>query len=149
VFLPALRDQRTMGLRSVLWAVFTGAAAPQTSPALSYPRSADSDGGAMAALFCLPAGPRFVRADRLEKLGRAAGQRGRGGPFAPDPAWAALIGAPIASLEGVLRGLGFKLVVTGELRLLALPPRPRHGSPPSTLVDTTSPFAELARLVGQ
>jgi len=149
VFLPALRDQRTMGLRSVLRAVFAGVATPQFPPALSYPRSADSDGGAMAALFCLPAGPRFVRADRLEKLGRAAGQRGRGGPFAPDPAWAALIGAPIASLEGVLRGLGFKLVVTGELRLLALPPRPRHGPPPSTLVDTTSPFAELARLVGQ
>jgi len=105
----------------------------------------------MAALFCLPAGPRFVRADRLERLGREAFRRGRGGPFAIDPSWAALVGTPLADMEGVLRALGLRLRVEGELRLLGLPPRERRRARAEALreaaIDEASPFAGLARLV--
>jgi hypothetical protein len=105
----------------------------------------------MAALFCLPAGPRFVRADRLERLGREAFRRGRGGAFAVDPAWAALIGARQDEIEDVLRALGLRLRVDGELRLLALPPRDRRrhqaGLRREATIDSASPFADLARLI--
>jgi ATP-dependent RNA helicase SUPV3L1/SUV3 len=104
----------------------------------------------MAALFYLPAGPRHVRADRLERLAREAFRRGRGGAFAVDPAWTALIGAPAEEIEGVLRGLGLRLRVDGDTRLLALPPRERRRHQAELrreAVDESSPFAGLAHLV--
>jgi ATP-dependent RNA helicase SUPV3L1/SUV3 len=157
VFLPALRAHRSMGLRVVLQRVFAGEdlSGPVPAPALSYPR-APGDGTTaerMTALFCLPAGPRFVRADRLERLGREAYRRGRGGAFAVDPAWAALIGAPQDEMEDVLRALGLRLRVDGELRLLALPPRDRRRHQAElrreATIDSASPFAGLARLIGR
>jgi ATP-dependent RNA helicase SUPV3L1/SUV3 len=157
VFMPALKAHRSMPLRVVLRRIFAGAdlTQPVPAPALSYSRTG-MDGpaaDAMAALFCLPAGPRFVRADRLEKLGREAYRRGRGGAFAVDPAWASLIGAPVAEMEDVLRALGLRLRVDGELRLLALPPRARRQHHAElrreTPVDAASPFAGLARLIGR
>ena len=61
-----------------------------------------TDAGDMAALFCLPAGPRFLRADRLERLAREAYRRGRGGPFAIDPAWTSLAGVPGDAMDAVI-----------------------------------------------
>ena len=157
VFLPALKAHRSMALRVVLRRVFVGEdlAQPVPAPALSYPRET-GDGAAadrMAALFCLPAGPRFVRADRLERLAREAYRRGRGGAFAIDPSWATLIGAPPAEMEDVLRALGMRLRVDGELRLLALPPRERRRHQAEmrreAAIDAASPFAGLARLIGR
>jgi len=154
VFLPAMRNDRTMRLRATLRHVFAGGDAPARAlprPALSHPRECGPDAATMAALFCLPAGPRFVRADRLERLGREAFRRGRGGPFAIDPSWAALVGTPLADMEGVLRALGLRLRVEGELRLLGLPPRERRRARAEALreaaIDEASPFAGLARLV--
>jgi ATP-dependent RNA helicase SUPV3L1/SUV3 len=155
VFLPALRAHRSMALRVVLQRVFAGVglSSPVPAPALSYPRTPGDGTTAehMAALFCLPAGPRFVRADRLERLGREAFRRGRGGAFAVDPAWAALIGARQDEIEDVLRALGLRLRVDGELRLLALPPRDRRrhqaGLRREATIDSASPFADLARLI--
>ena len=154
VFLPAMRNDRTMRLRATLRHVFAGGDAPARAlrpPALSHPREGGPDAATMAALFCLPAGPRFVRADRLERLGREAFRRGRGGPFAIDPSWATLVGAPQADMEGILRALGLRLRVEGELRLLGLPPRERRRARAEVLreaaIDEASPFAGLARLV--
>jgi ATP-dependent RNA helicase SUPV3L1/SUV3 len=152
VFLPALRSHRSLGLRAVLWRVFAGRPgdAPLPAPALSHPRGPSEDSGLMAALFLLPAGPRHVRADRLERLGREAYRRGRGGAFAVDPAWSTLIGAPETDVEGVLRALGLRLRVDGDVRLLALPPRERRRHQAELrrdAVDESSPFAGLAHLV--
>jgi ATP-dependent RNA helicase SUPV3L1/SUV3 len=152
VFLPALRNHRSLGLRGVLWRVFAGRPcdAPIPAPALSHPRGGGEEPGLMAALFLLPAGPRHVRADRLERLGREAYRRGRGGAFAVDPAWATLIGAPETEVEGVLRALGLRLRVEGDTRLLALPPRERRRRQTELrreAVDDSSPFAGLAHLV--
>jgi ATP-dependent RNA helicase SUPV3L1/SUV3 len=152
VFVPALRNHRSLPLRAVLWRVFAGHARELKlpAPALSHPRGAGDEPGLMAALFYLPAGPRHVRADRLERLAREAFRRGRGGAFAVDPAWTALIGAPAEEIEGVLRGLGLRLRVDGDTRLLALPPRERRRHQAELrreAVDESSPFAGLAHLV--
>jgi hypothetical protein len=56
-------------------------------------------------------------------------------------------------MEDVLRALGLRLRVDGELRLLALPPRARRQHHAElrreTPVDAASPFAGLARLIGR
>jgi len=153
IFMPALRSHRSVGVRVTLWRIFSGAdmAQPVPPPALSHARDEAVDAGTMAALFCLPAGPRFIRADRLERLAREAYRRGRGGPFAIDPAWLPLTGAPAEAMEDVLRALGLRLRVEGELRLLALPPRERRRHQAEArreaTIDAASPFAGLARLI--
>jgi hypothetical protein len=54
-------------------------------------------------------------------------------------------------MEGILRALGLRLRVEGELRLLGLPPRERRRARAEVLreatIDEASPFAGLARLV--
>ncbi|MBL8699448.1 MAG: disulfide oxidoreductase, partial [Alphaproteobacteria bacterium] len=152
VFMPAMRNHATLGLRAVLWRLFAGedVGAPVPAPALSHPRAEGQAGAFFQSQFCLPAGPRFVRVDRLERLAREAFRRARNGAFAADPAWAAAIGAPPEQLDGVLRALGLRGSGEGEARLYGLKPRARrrhNAEIRREAVDENSPFAGLAKLV--
>ena len=152
-FLPALRDRRSLALRGLLWRVFAGVAgAPPPPPAgLSAPRIPERPAALAAAALMLPAGPLDVRADRLERLAREARARAAAGAFAPDPAWAALIGAAPDSLPGVLASLGYRRPRDGDPAApLFLPPRAerkRRRRLAGAAVDPHSPFAGLRKLV--
>ncbi len=152
VFLPALKSHHSMPLRATLWRVFTGAPVGGVvpPPLLCHPRIEGLAPGMMAALFYLPLGSSFVRADRIERLAREAFARGRNGAFAADPSWAALVGAPSDAIDEMLRALGLRATGDGAQRLYALRARDRrrhiadirrHAS------DDSSPFASLAALV--
>ncbi|MBM3522002.1 MAG: hypothetical protein FJX57_03510 [Alphaproteobacteria bacterium] len=153
VFLPALRSHATLGLRALLWRLFAGEdpGKPMPQPALSHSRVDGMSTAFFQSQFCLPAGPRFVRADRLDRLARDVFRKAREGGFALDPAWAAAIGAPSDAMDGVLRALGLRGAGDGAERRYGLKPRARRRQNAElrreALVDETSPFAGLAKLV--
>ncbi len=152
VFLPALKSHHAMALRATLWRIFAGA--PENvivpPPLLSHPRAQGLAPGMMAALFYLPLGSSFVRADRVERLAREAFARGRIGAFALDPGWAAMIGVSAEAIDEMLRALGLRATGEGEQRRYALRPRDRrrhHAEMRRQAGDESSPFASLASLV--
>ena len=151
VFVPALRDRRSVALRALLWRVFAGAPAGPLPDMISAPRDPQRPPGLAAAALMLPAGPLDVRADRLERLAREARKRAAQGIFAPDPNWAALIGCAPASLAGVLEGLGYRRVEGGDPDALnfAAPRRERRrrNKLQARAADPHSPFAGLRRLI--
>lgn len=153
VFLPALRSHATLGLRALLWRLFAGEdpGRPVPPPGLSHARGDGMSTNFFQSQFCLPAGSRFVRADRLERLARDAYRKARDGGFALDPAWAVAIGAPAEAMDGVLRAIGLRGLGEGAERRYGLKPRARrrHNAElrREAVVDETSPFAGLAKLV--
>jgi ATP-dependent RNA helicase SUPV3L1/SUV3 len=150
VFLPALRDHGSMGLRALLWRVLAGRLdlAPPP-PSLSLPRAEGSEAALMAAALLVPAGSLFVRADRLERLSVEAHRRARTGTFGADPAWCQLIGATPADLDAVLRSLGYHAEGEGEGRIFRVPSgeRRRRQKQARREVDEHSPFARLMGLM--
>jgi ATP-dependent RNA helicase SUPV3L1/SUV3 len=144
-FVPALKDHASVRLRALLWAVQRGVepAVPPTGR-ISLPRGTHPP-ELMAACLYLPAGPLYVRADRLEKLGTTLGAAAKAGAFVLDPAWARLVDCEAALLPAVVVALGYRM-----LREAGDPPRfvPKklrvaRGLP----ADADSPFAALAPLV--
>ena len=101
MFIPALR--REVQLRAMLWSVKTGQP-PGRLPEgrLSVPRSDEASPSFMATCGHLPAGPLFVRVDRLERLAAAARRLSRQGSFQATPDLAAFISAKPRDLAGVL-----------------------------------------------
>ncbi len=147
VFLPALkRDAR---LRALLWSIANGRLLPPLPEGrLSLPRRRDLPPELMAACGYLPAGPLYVRVDRLERLAGAVRRLARQGPFHITPDLAGLIAAGPGELAGVLDALGY--TGSGEGDRLFSPKgakaRRKRGRPPPAR-GTHSPFAELRRLV--
>jgi hypothetical protein len=132
-------------LRALLWAIHRGVepAAPPTGR-ISLPRAAHPP-ELMAACLYLPAGPLYVRADRLEKLGGTLGTAAKAGAFVLDPAWARLVDCEAALLPAIVVALGYRM-----LREPGDPPRfvPKKARVARGLpADADSPFAALAPLV--
>lgn len=108
VFLPNLFAREVVALRGLLWSVHqrTGPV-----PVLHGETSVALDVRLPAAFYTacgyVPAGPRAVRADRLERLAaslRKAAREGR--PLAPAAA-AAMIEVPASEIDAVATALGF------------------------------------------
>ncbi|MBI3451408.1 MAG: disulfide oxidoreductase [Rhodospirillales bacterium] len=146
-FLPALKNHASVALRALLWSVFHGRREVFASgPRLSLARDPALPPALLAACFFLPAGPLYVRADRLEKFARTVRMLAQRGPFAPTPALAATIGAKPADLAGVLAALGYRAVrETAGVAFVRRTNAPRRRKQPAA--PSHSPFAELARLV--
>jgi ATP-dependent RNA helicase SUPV3L1/SUV3 len=148
VFIAALK--REAALRAMLWSVKTGEP-PGRMPEgrLTVPRLAELSASFMAACGYLPAGPFFVRADRLERLAAAARRLAQQGAFQVTPDLAAFISAKPHDLAGVLAALGY--AASGENGELSFAPGParRRGKRRRRLraASPHSPFAELRRLV--
>jgi ATP-dependent RNA helicase SUPV3L1/SUV3 len=147
VYLPGLK--REAALRALLWGIKSGQpAGPLPQGRLSLPRADGLPDSLMAALAFLPAGPLFVRVDRLEKLAAAVRRLAEQGPFQATPDLAALISARPRDLAGVLSGIGYAR--SGEDEPLFArkgDSRRRRRHARERAVSPHSPFAELRRLV--
>ncbi|MBL8833418.1 MAG: disulfide oxidoreductase, partial [Rhodospirillales bacterium] len=144
-FVPALKDHASVKLRALLWAVHRGVEpAPPPSGRVGLPRGTLAP-DLMAACLYLPAGPLYVRADRLEKLGVALATAAKAGAFALDPEWARTVDCEAALLPAVVASLGYRMLreAGDPPRFVAKKARSVRGAP----ADADSPFAALAPLV--
>jgi ATP-dependent RNA helicase SUPV3L1/SUV3 len=108
LFLPALLRPESASLRARLYAVQHG------RPAASGPDGAPSVPGDPARpaafyLACgyLPAGPRAVRLDRLERGAALASRLSHAGPFLPPRDLAPILGCPPNEVPAVLTAIGY------------------------------------------
>lgn len=144
-YVPALKDQAGTKLRALLWSVWRGQPMPLTQGGrASLPRAAGLD-EAMAACLYFPAGPLYVRADRLDKMSQALAALSKRGAFALDPALAKLVDCDAVALPAVVAALGYRAVRDGDaVKFVAKRPRKAR---PEKAIDTDSPFAALGKLV--
>ncbi len=106
VFLPALLGPDAVHLRAILWAVHHHAGpVPSFRAAASVARDLRLPGAFYLACGYVPAGPRAVRADRLERFAAAARRAARHGR-PPAAGLGELIGATPPEVAGVLAALG-------------------------------------------
>jgi ATP-dependent RNA helicase SUPV3L1/SUV3 len=145
---PALKDHESTRLRALLWSVrhaVPGAAPPPGR--LSVPDTGQP-AGLMAACLYLPAGPVYVRADRLEKLALELRQAGRKGGFKLDPAWMKLVDCDAATLPAIVVSQGYRLVraslAEGADGPVFVPRRIKAKPPAAAAAEPDSPFAALA-----
>jgi hypothetical protein len=132
-------------LRALLWSVWRGQPAPSFAEGrIGLPRDAGPE-EAMAACLYLPAGPLYVRADRLDAAARALAISAKGGAFALDPALAKIVACEAATLPAVVAALGYRAVRDGDA-VKFVPKRARKPGPRKA-VDADSPFAALGKLV--
>jgi ATP-dependent RNA helicase SUPV3L1/SUV3 len=144
-FVPALKDHGSTKLRALLWSIRRGRPAPSFAEGrVSLPRDVGSE-DALAACLYLPAGPLYVRADRLDALARSLAGLAKGGAFALDPALAKIVACEAATLPAVVAALGYRAVRDADA-VKFVPKRARKPGPRKA-VDADSPFAALGKLV--
>lgn len=144
-YVPALKDHAGTKLRALLWSIWRGQPVPQFAEGrVGVPRAGQAP-EAMAACLYLPAGPAFVRADRLDALARSLAVLAKGGAFALDPALGRIVACDAAALPAIVAALGYRAVREGDavkfVAKRARKPAPRRS------VDADSPFAALGKLV--
>ncbi len=160
LFMPALMKPRANAMRTRLWALFNGVAAPDLPNAalVSLPavQSAWPAGFASAAGW-VDAGPILLRLDIAEKVAGELGYRARRGPAALPSGLASRFAIKADLLPAVLRQLGFRVIPAAGLA------PDQHGPPaPAMLaplrrrrptaedarpaIRATGPFAALAAL---
>jgi ATP-dependent RNA helicase SUPV3L1/SUV3 len=108
VFLPALLRPEAARLRARLFAVRHGrpaASGPDGAPSVPV----DERQGAAFYLACgyLPAGPRAVRLDRLERAAAVAARLSREGPFVPPRDMPSVLGCPPGEVAAILVAIGY------------------------------------------
>ncbi len=108
VFLPALLRPEPMRLRARLFAVQHGQR-PEPGPdgAPSVPNDLTRAQAFYLACGYLPAGPRCVRLDRLERAAALVARLSRTGPFVPPQELPAILGCRPAELPALLSALGY------------------------------------------
>jgi ATP-dependent RNA helicase SUPV3L1/SUV3 len=108
VFLPALLRPEAMRLRARLFAVRLGRPAePGPDGALSVPHDPQRPAAFYLACGYLPAGPRAVRLDRLERAAAIASRLSRAGPFVPPRDLAPVLGCRPEDVPPVLTAIGY------------------------------------------
>ena len=147
LYVPALKDQASVALRALLWSVHRAeAGAPPPNGRISVANEGQP-AGLMAACLFLPAGPVYVRADRLEKLAQALAQRWAKGGFALDPEWRKIVACDAATLPAIVASLGYRMVrasqTEGGANIFVARRKPRATEATG---DGDSPFAALAGL---
>ena len=150
VHLPALRGRASLALRALLWACARGQDPAAVGAALPHGRSVPANAVTlpaefMAACSYLPAGPLYVRVDRLEGLATRLRGLAKRGPFAATDDLGIAIGAAPADLAGVLAALGYRAMPG-----MVFVPRPAsRRARPAAAPDVHSPFAGLHKLKSQ
>lgn len=144
-FVPALKDHGSTKLRALLWSVWRGQPAPVLGDGrVSVPRDIGPE-EALAACLYLPAGPLYVRADRLDALARALATLAKGGAFALDPALSKIVACDAAALPAIVAALGYRAVREGDA--VKFVPKRAKKAAPRQAPDADSPFAALGKLV--
>ena len=141
VFLSAILRPEASRLRARLFAVRQGRPAesgPDGAPSVSH----DPRLPAAFYLACgyLPAGPRAVRVDRLERTAAVASRLSREGPFVPPPDLAPILGCPPEHLPAVLVAIGY-VEKDGRFerrRHSGAGPVPRSSSPPRSSTSSST-----------
>jgi ATP-dependent RNA helicase SUPV3L1/SUV3 len=108
LFLPALLRPQAARLRARLFAVRQGRPAesgPDGAP--SVPSDARLCSAFYLACGYLPAGPRAVRLDRLERVAAIASRLSRCGPFLPPRDLPSILGCPPDEVPAVLTAIGY------------------------------------------
>ncbi len=108
LFLPALLRPEAARLRARLFAVRQGRPAesgPDGAP--SVPLDPRQPAAFYLACGYLPAGPRAVRLDRLERAASVASRLSREGPFVPPRDLAPILGCPADEVPAVLTAIGY------------------------------------------
>ena len=108
VFLPALLRPDAMRLRARLFSIREGRAAeagPDGPP--SVPRDPQRPAAFYLACGYLPAGPRAVRLDRMERAAAVASRLSRAGPFVPPRDLAPILGCRPEDVPAVLTAVGY------------------------------------------
>ncbi|MEM7443722.1 MAG: helicase-related protein [Pseudomonadota bacterium] len=111
IYVPKLLKPKAVRLIGLLEWLHRGRPLPAPLPKDGVPSlSPDqaADAGFYLRLGYAPLGPRAVRLDRVEALGRELARLGRDGPFAVAPSLASMIGVKAEDLPAVLQALGFK-----------------------------------------
>jgi ATP-dependent RNA helicase SUPV3L1/SUV3 len=108
LFLPALQRPEAARLRARLFAVRCGRPA-ETGPdgAPSVPSDPRQPSAFYLACGYLPAGPRAVRLDRLERAAALLSRLARGGPVVPPRDLPSILGCPPEELKAVLTAIGY------------------------------------------
>jgi ATP-dependent RNA helicase SUPV3L1/SUV3 len=155
IYFDRLLKPAAVALRALLWTIHQGVGPLAVPPPgrLSVAR----DGEPVAyfdAIGYRPVGARAIRADRLEELAVALRTRARDGRFVLDGALAALVGAPMVELPGIVVALGYRGVVEdGVTSFIAKkrPPRRKEARavPPVPAPSADHPFAKLGALRGR
>jgi len=108
VFLPALLRPGAMRLRARLFSIREGRpaeAGPDGSP--SVPSDPRQPTAFYLACGYLPAGPRAVRLDRLERAAAVVSRLSREGPFVPPRDLASILGCPPGEVPALLTAIGY------------------------------------------
>jgi ATP-dependent RNA helicase SUPV3L1/SUV3 len=108
LFLPALLRPEAARLRARLFAVQQGrptASGPDGAP--SVPSDARQPAAFFLACGYLPAGPRAVRLDRLERAAAVVSRLSRAGPFVPPRDLAPILGCSPDEVPAVLTAIGY------------------------------------------
>ncbi len=108
LFLPALLRPDSARLRARLFAVLQGrpaASGPDGEP--SVPGDPRMPASFYLACGYLPAGPRAVRLDRLERAAAVASRLSHAGPFLPPRDLAPILGCPPDEVPAVLTAIGY------------------------------------------
>jgi ATP-dependent RNA helicase SUPV3L1/SUV3 len=156
IYFEKLLKPAAVALRALLWTVQQGTGPLPVPPPgrLSVGRDAAAP-AYFDAIGYRPVGPRAIRADRLEALAAALRAKARDGRFAVDGALAALVGAPLADLTGIVTGLDYRGVVEdGVLGFVAKrrPARRKEARGLRAVAPEPSadhPFAKLGALRGR
>jgi ATP-dependent RNA helicase SUPV3L1/SUV3 len=108
LFLPALQRPAAARLRARLFAVRRGRpaeAGPDGAP--SVPSEPRQPPAFYLACGYLPAGPRAVRLDRLERAAALLSRLARRGPVVPPRDLPSILGCPPEDLKAVLTAIGY------------------------------------------
>jgi len=108
LFLPELQRPEAIRLRARLFAVRQGRpaeAGPDGAP--SVPHDPRLPPAFYLACGYLPAGPRAVRLDRLERAAAVVSRLSRGGPFLPPRDLASILGCSADIVPAVLEAIGY------------------------------------------
>jgi ATP-dependent RNA helicase SUPV3L1/SUV3 len=109
VFLPALQRPQTLRLRGRLHAVREGQR-PEPGPdsVPSVPIDPGRSTPSYLAGGYLPAGPRAVRLDRLERAAALAARMSRSGPFVPPRELTSILGCGPEDVPAILTAIGYE-----------------------------------------
>jgi len=160
LFVPAVLKPRATELRSMLWALERGIAAPEQPPvsAIAIAPPADWPEGFAAAMGWVDAGPVLLRLDVAERIAAELAYAARQRPVPVPAGLASRLGVKAEALPAVLRRLGFRLFPAAPLPedqfgppapAMMAPLRRRRTEPdasPPRPAHRAGPFAALAAL---
>jgi len=156
IYFDKLLKPAAVALRALLWTIHHGTGPLPVPPAgrLSVARD-EVPAAYFDAIGYRPIATRAIRADRLEALALALRAKARDGRFALAGAEAALIGAPLADLTGIVAALGYRGVIEDGVLGFVAKRRPsrrkeaRGARPARPMLSADHPFAKLGVLRGQ